>query len=351
MAHWRFIYAHPQPISPSDLFGRGLGGSECAIVTLAAALAGRGHHVEVFTRLSCGAEEWEGVSWRSLEALMHVRGRSDVAVSVRYPASVAAAPASDVHLFWMLDERPDGAAKFDQTFGPLGMIVVASRAMENRLAGCVPRTRLSLIPHPVWPNDLPPVPRTPRSCLYSSVPDRGLDILLKMWPRIVQRVPSASLAITSGFELWGHSKEDPSNVSAAQMLASYLPLPGVTYLGVVPKRELFRLQRSSAALVYPCTFLEMFCLSVAEASAAGLPVVTSAVGALEERVIDGSTGFLVHKDVATWKGRRDFIDKVVRLLTDDDLRRRMGSASLTLAKQYHADTVTGAWEALCRPTA
>jgi glycosyltransferase involved in cell wall biosynthesis len=66
---------------------------------------------------------------------------------------------------------------------------------------------------------------------------------------------------------------------------------------------------------------EGFPLSILEAMRSGLPVIASAVGGVDEAVIDGETGFLVPRgDVATLR------DRLRRLLTDPALRGRLGAS-------------------------
>jgi glycosyltransferase involved in cell wall biosynthesis len=68
------------------------------------------------------------------------------------------------------------------------------------------------------------------------------------------------------------------------------------------------------------TNYEGFPLSILEAMRAGLPVVASDVGGVAESVRDGDSGFLVRRgDVAHLRERLE------RLLTDPDLRRRLGA--------------------------
>jgi glycosyltransferase involved in cell wall biosynthesis len=66
---------------------------------------------------------------------------------------------------------------------------------------------------------------------------------------------------------------------------------------------------------------EGFPLSILESMRAGLPVVASAVGGVEEAVADGQSGFLVARgDVETLR------ERIGRLLDDAGLRARMGAA-------------------------
>jgi glycosyltransferase involved in cell wall biosynthesis len=66
---------------------------------------------------------------------------------------------------------------------------------------------------------------------------------------------------------------------------------------------------------------EGFPLSILEAMRAGLPVVASNVGGVGESVRDGENGFLVGRgDVAQLR------DRIERLLTEPELRARLGAS-------------------------
>jgi glycosyltransferase involved in cell wall biosynthesis len=66
---------------------------------------------------------------------------------------------------------------------------------------------------------------------------------------------------------------------------------------------------------------EGFPLSILEAMRAGLPVIASDVGGVAEAVVDGVTGFLVPTGDAG-----GFRDRLAVLLSNSDIRRRMGDA-------------------------
>ena len=74
---------------------------------------------------------------------------------------------------------------------------------------------------------------------------------------------------------------------------------------------------------------EGFPLSVLEAMRAGLPVVASSVGGIEEAVRDGETGYLVPRgDLELLK------DRIARLLTAPALRAAMGASGRTNYEQH-----------------
>ena len=62
-------------------------------------------------------------------------------------------------------------------------------------------------------------------------------------------------------------------------------------------------------------------MAIAKAQAVGLPVIVRRMGALPERVINGRTSFVV-------KGGIELGERLIDLLTDDELWMRMHSNSL-----------------------
>jgi glycosyltransferase involved in cell wall biosynthesis len=82
------------------------------------------------------------------------------------------------------------------------------------------------------------------------------------------------------------------------------------------------------------------CPTVAlEAMAAGRPVVGSAVGGLADLVVDGVTGVLVPPgDAAALRSA------IQQLLTDPDLRARMGTEGRNKAASSSTNVVVSAWE-------
>jgi glycosyltransferase involved in cell wall biosynthesis len=170
--------------------------------------------------------------------------------------------------------------------------------------------------------------------VYTSQARRGLRVLLQLFPQIRAEVPEAELHVF-GYEY--ANAEIPEIAGARE--------PGVYFRGRVGKGELARELRSAAVMAYPTKFPETFCLSIAEAQAAGLPVVTSDLAALRERVEPGVDGFLIRGWPREAAYEKAFIEAVVRLLHDDELWRRMGEEAVTRARRdYDWDRIAAAWE-------
>ena len=95
----------------------------------------------------------------------------------------------------------------------------------------------------------------------------------------------------------------------------------VELLGWVRGEDKERLLATAVLYVLP-SYNEGLPVSVLEAMAAGLPILTTPVGGIPEAVTDGVEGFLVEPgDVRT------LADRLERLLADADLARRMGVAA------------------------
>jgi hypothetical protein len=131
-------------------------------------------------------------------------------------------------------------------------------------------------------------PREPFHFVYASSPDRGLIRLLKMWPRIRRAFPSATLDIFYGWE--GCMKLGTGNSPSwtkhyRKVRTEFVALQwqeGVVSRGRVNHAVLAREFQRASALLYPTSFAECGCLTVAKARAAGcVPVTTKYAGLAE----------------------------------------------------------------------
>jgi glycosyltransferase involved in cell wall biosynthesis len=140
-------------------------------------------------------------------------------------------------------------------------------------------------------------------------PIKGLAFLLAAAAVLRSRVPDLRI------ELAGSGACEPRLRSFAAQLGI---ADAVTFLGW--RDDIDSLHRRWQVFAQPSIY-EGLGLSVLEAMAAGRPVVASATGGLPELVEDGLTGFLVPAgEVGA------LVDRLGRLLDDEELRTRMGNA-------------------------
>lgn len=347
--HWQFHYPTRIGFYPPDYEYRGLGGSEAVLVLLTRALAELGHHVEVF---NCCYRPgvYDGVRWRMTWELP-TEHRPDVAVVVGFEEGIwLDTSGAKHHVFWMLNDQTRGVARFHEAFGDMGKVVVASNAMRRRLKQANIHCAVEEIMHPVEVDRY--VTSKPRqtAVLFSSMPDRGLDVAFRIWPEIRARKPEAEMWVTSGLKLWGRLNSEAEEAWKRVIATHGLP-DGVLIFGAVPRDVLVELQQTAWCNLYPCRFPEMFCVSAAESGAAGTPVICTASEALLERVTHQRSGVLIPGEIEDEVVQAQFIEETSALLEDGARRERLACAAIDEAKVMEPLTVARAWEQIVSRTA
>lgn len=103
----------------------------------------------------------------------------------------------------------------------------------------------------------------------------------------------------------------------------------VKVLGKVPHERILNVLSEASVLVIP-SYMEGLPTVCLEALAAEVPVVASNVGGTPEVVLDSETGYLFPPGNAQLCS-----EKVLRLLSDERLRRRMGRHGRSLVEQSY----------------
>jgi glycosyltransferase involved in cell wall biosynthesis len=119
--------------------------------------------------------------------------------------------------------------------------------------------------------------------------------------------------------------------------------PGVVFHGHVDREELARALDTASVAVFP-SYAEAFAFAPMEAMASGCATVYSLRGSGPELITDGMDGLLVEpSDPGKIAGA------VIRLLTDADLRLRLGSAGRRrIAESFSMPVLLPANEAFYR---
>jgi glycosyltransferase involved in cell wall biosynthesis len=140
-------------------------------------------------------------------------------------------------------------------------------------------------------------------------PEKGISVLIEAAKRVIDAEPGARFAV------FGDGTLQPAlqrQIDAADLNGLFV-LPGF-------RSDLDQLMPCADLFVLP-SFTEGLPNVVLEASAAGVPVVATAVGGTPEAVADGKTGFLVPPGDPVRLSER-----IAQLLGNAEERRRMGDA-------------------------
>jgi glycosyltransferase involved in cell wall biosynthesis/2-polyprenyl-3-methyl-5-hydroxy-6-metoxy-1,4-benzoquinol methylase len=288
----------PEAWSPKSFEKEGLGGSETAVIRLAEEFAGLGSSVSVYSRMASEGY-FNRVRYRDQERYVP-QIHSDLFIAWRAPELIETNPNAARSILWMHDTdcgdrlTPARAARFE------GIVVLTEWHKQHmmKLYPFVPEEKFWVCPNGVDVKRFEQSqPRNPKRVIYSSSPDRGLDIILEnIWPKVIEEVPDAELHIFYG---WNNFDKYIGMVPGlAEFKSKILNLlansRNVVLHGRVPQDELAREMMKSGVWLYPTYFPETYCITAVEAQLAGLVPVTNDLAALAETV---KTGSIIKGDV------------------------------------------------------
>ncbi len=115
------------------------------------------------------------------------------------------------------------------------------------------------------------------SFIYSSFPNRGLVILLRMWPKIKLIFPDATLNVYCNLN---HTWTNQVAPEMLQEIKTTINQPGITNHGWVSKQQLKEAWSKTHFWLYPCCFEETFCLTALEAAISKTCVITNGLAGL-----------------------------------------------------------------------
>lgn len=154
-------------------------------------------------------------------------------------------------------------------------------------------------------------------------PVKGMSDFLDAVPQVLERVPEARFVVV------GRGPARYERLADDRGLDSH-----VVFAGPHPKSAMDGFYALSDVSVLT-SHSEGLSLTVLESMSHGLPVVVTRVGGNPEVVLDGETGYLVPPRDPT-----AFSDRLVSLLRDGEMRRRMGSAARERVRQkFHVESV------------
>ncbi|MCP4608621.1 MAG: glycosyltransferase family 4 protein [Planctomycetes bacterium] len=116
----------------------------------------------------------------------------------------------------------------------------------------------------------------------------------------------------------------------------------VTFVGKVPNEEVSKYLIASDVFVLP-SLSESFGIVNLEAMACGLPIVASGVGGLPDIIKSGENGFLVEP-----RNPEQIAEKILLLLGDDVLRKKISKVNREHSKSYSWETVVQKLENIYR---
>lgn len=332
---------------------RGLTGSELSCIEFARGMAARGHDVELFLPLDEPERTIDGVKYRSLKGLLGIDSTYDVAYAWNEPDLLRDVGAK----FRMVNQQLNDFAYCRPRFD--SFVDCYTSPSQTHLNHVAPLSG-SPAKWEVLPNGCDSTQyrgkKVPGRVIYASSPDRGLHLLLSVWPKVKDAVPEAHLRVFYEMGPWlstflGSDEIHMQNGRAELGLtetgyrARYVSLAlerlsglGVTRVGSVSRDEMAREMSQAQCLAYPCAtirFTEGFSVSTLEGCASGAVPVIMPADALGQ----------IYEELPTISPTLEaFTENVIRVLTDPAYAAIATAAGARIAAQHQWSTLTARLE-------
>jgi len=153
----------------------------------------------------------------------------------------------------------------------------------------------------------------------------GVDRVLRAFRIIQQQFPDATLTIVG----------DGSQRATLEKLEVNLGLQGTTFRGQIPHEKIYEAYQA-ADIFLNASEIDNQPLSILEAFACGLPVVSTDAGGIPDMVANGATGFIVSR------GNYEALAQcAIRLLNDPGM-------ACEIAHRAHKESLKYRWEVVCQ---
>lgn len=176
---------------------------------------------------------------------------------------------------------------------------------------------------------------------WGSSYDRGLDILLFMWPEILERFPDAELHCAYGWDMF--DKVTSGNPERQQWKSSVLNLlkqKGITEHGRLGKKELQKIRRECGIWAYPTHFPEINCITGLDAQKDGLVPVTMTLAALNETV---QSGVKIEGEIRDLQVQEKYLEALLDMMGDTEKWQKESLKAQEYAKGMEWDKIAPQW--------
>lgn len=311
----------------------GVGGAELALLTMCGAWNYYGNDVTLYNDPNAiGASSFKQCPVSDFNP----KGDQDITIFFRSPNPELAQHTKGKKIWWSCDSYTiDDFGAFRRMVDKVVCISPHHAKYFRDMYGIHDGISIDL-PVRTW-EYREPIQKIPKRCIYTSIPDRGVMELHAAWPRIHAEVPEASLVITSDWRLWADWQTEESIRSYKHKYSLH---PNVTYKGAIKRSELVQIQMEADIHLYPSTFEEMFCISVAESQVAGAFPITNDTGALPTT----NMGRVLHGNAQDPQWQDTFVKNAVELLTDSKLPQKQEWVREVAKKRFSIETILRQWD-------
>ena len=148
---------------------------------------------------------------------------------------------------------------------------------------------------------------------------KGCDTSIKSMTEVVKEVPEAMLVLCGTEHIIDWNSTQEKDIAYLLHLVKILKLEKNVFVNMIPHKVIPKFYNISSVSLYPSTASEPFGITMLESLASGVPMVVTDTGGMPEIIKEGLNGYVVRV-----KRHLELADRIIRLLKDEDLRRRLG---------------------------
>jgi FkbM family methyltransferase len=314
--------------SGSDILKNGVGGSETWAIETARYIK-RKFDVEVIVFCNCEtSENFEGVKYKPLSEIYNffTSHKIHTCIISRFTEYLSLAYEGFVeNVFLVLHD-----------LGPIGNVIPINKKLKNVVCLTEWHKQFFLKSFPtlehlttshhygvdfeLFQQYSSTTIKEPYRFIYSSFPNRGLIVLLKIWKDIKTFLPQASLHLYCDVNGRWVNESYPDEMKEIRKYlwnenGEYIGNKlDIVYNGWVSKKELVEGWSKADIWFYPCKFAETFCLTALEAAVSKTFVITNGLAALENTV--GDRGIVIPGNVTTTEWQQNALSILKELFSN-----------------------------------
>ena len=312
---------------------RALGSAEKAVVGLSEAMAARGHDVVVVNRIT-KLTELNGVTWLPWDSPRPPS--QDLVIALRKPSLLEEADAERC-LIWMWRgctslTNPGNRALLEKHRPVLVYVSEAQRRgwkPWRAFPEQVIEPAIGRVFRENDPDDEEPSPLA----VTTTHPVHGLQAIIRMWTENIRpKCPKAELHVYSAVLAKAMETSEPDlKIAAVYEDILVAANSGIQVKRPLPDPDMATVYHRAKVHLYPVISSEVYCGTLAESQASGLPAVVNAAdgqaGAASLRVRNGQTGYLAPDESA-------FVNLTCEILSEgSSIYRTLHRDALALQRQ------------------
>jgi glycosyltransferase involved in cell wall biosynthesis len=360
-----FIDPVGSPYDGSTPYNRALGGSESAVVYSACELAKLGHTVTVYNdceNLDAKSGCYDGVHYRPYSSIECFSDWYSVAIVSRSTKPFNSVVPANFKVLWMHDTFCDGDEQLESLVvqGKIDEVWTLSDWHTTYISQCTHghRRMMEVLKRKIWVTrngvniwrDVEISKKHKNSFVFNAAVSKGMKTLLEdVWPKVISRIPEATLFVIGG--AYPLKDSDVQNSKLEELTLKYDGKNNVFFTGLITQESIATYLSQAAFMIYPQSFPETYGISTVESLAYGTPVISGRFGAMEETAIEDGCYLMdypVDSNVLYTFNRENhlsyFVEMVVNAYNNDYLWQQKANGALKVREVCGWNSVIKQWQ-------